>query len=87
MPSSDVESKDKKEKWLYSDIVKEHFFDPKNFMVDDEGYVASGMGMVGSPACGDMMTVWIKVDKAGDRIALKCTLGAKRFDRCGMGDF
>jgi len=24
--------------------------------------------MVGSPACGDMMTVWIKVDPASERI-------------------
>jgi nitrogen fixation NifU-like protein len=68
MPSPDVESKDKQTKWLYSDIVKEHFFDPKNFMVDDDGYEASGMGMVGSPACGDMMTVWIKVDPVSKRI-------------------
>lgn len=64
----DVVSKDKATKWLYSDIVKEHFFNPKNFMVDDEGYQADGMGMVGSPACGDMMTVWIKVDRASERI-------------------
>ena len=68
MNMSDVESKDKKEKWLYSEIVKEHFFDPKNFMVDDEGYEADGMGMVGSPACGDMMTVWIKVEPKSERV-------------------
>ena len=68
MSAPDVESKDKKTKWLYSDIVKEHFFDPKNFLLDDEGYEADGMGMVGSPACGDMMTVWIKVDSKTERI-------------------
>jgi NifU-like protein involved in Fe-S cluster formation len=68
MNNPDVESKDKKSKWLYSEIVKEHFFDPKNFMVDDDGYAADGMGMVGSPACGDMMTVWIKVDKKNEKI-------------------
>jgi len=69
MPNTpDVVSKDKKEKWLYSDIVKEHFFDPKNFLLDDDGYEADGMGMVGSPACGDMMTVWIKVDPKTERI-------------------
>lgn len=37
-------------------------------MIDDDGYKADGMGMVGSPACGDMMTIWISVDKANDRI-------------------
>jgi nitrogen fixation protein NifU and related proteins len=68
MSTPDVVSKDKKDKWLYSDIVKEHFFDPKNFLLDDEGYKADGMGMVGSPACGDMMTVWIKVNPKTERI-------------------
>lgn len=68
MSTPDVVSKDKKDKWLYSDIVKEHFFNPQNFMIDDENYHADGMGMVGSPACGDMMTIWIKVDPQTDRI-------------------
>ena len=27
-----------------------------------------GLGMVGSPACGDMMKIWIKVDKQTDKI-------------------
>jgi NifU-like protein involved in Fe-S cluster formation/bacterioferritin-associated ferredoxin len=68
MSPSDVESKDKKSNWLYSATVKEHFFNPRNFMVDDEGYNPDGMGMVGSPACGDMMTVWIKVDPQTEKI-------------------
>lgn len=53
---------------FYSDIVKEHFFHPKNFMEDETGYKADGQGMVGSPACGDVMRVWIKVDKKTRRI-------------------
>jgi NifU-like protein involved in Fe-S cluster formation/bacterioferritin-associated ferredoxin len=68
MSAPDVVSKDKKDRWLYSEVVKEHFFNPQNFMVDDEDYRADGMGMVGSPACGDMMTVWIKVDPETERI-------------------
>ena len=48
--------------WLYSDIVKDHFFNPRNILIDDENYKADGIGIVGSPACGDMMAVWIKVD-------------------------
>ncbi len=49
--------------WLYSDIVKDHFFNPKNLMPqgEEEKFQADGMGRVGSPACGDEMVVWIKV--------------------------
>jgi nitrogen fixation NifU-like protein len=68
MSTPDVVSHDKKDKWLYSETVKDHFFNPRNFMLDDDAYAADGMGMVGSPACGDMMTVWIKVDPASERI-------------------
>lgn len=49
--------------WLYSDVVKEHFFSPKNILLDDRNYEAHGVGIVGSPACGDMMVIWIKVSK------------------------
>lgn len=49
--------------WLYSDTVKDHFFHPRNFLIDETTYEADGVGVVGSPACGDMMAVWIKVDK------------------------
>ena len=49
--------------WVYSDTVKDHFFNPRNILLDEEGYVADGVGVVGSPACGDMMAVWIKVDE------------------------
>jgi NifU-like protein len=49
--------------WLYSDIVKDHFFNPKNLMPqgDEDKFKADGIGRVGSPACGDEMVVWIKV--------------------------
>lgn len=53
--------------WLYSDIVKDHFFHPRNILLD-ENYEADGIGIVGSPACGDMMAVWIRVDEAGEKI-------------------
>ncbi|MEI6660236.1 MAG: iron-sulfur cluster assembly scaffold protein [bacterium] len=48
--------------WLYSDTVKDHFFHPRNLLLDEADYVADGIGIVGSPACGDVMAVWIKVD-------------------------
>lgn len=65
---SDVEGRDEKS-WVYSKQVKEHFFHPKNLVEDVKGFLESvydGMGMVGSPACGDVMKMWIRVEK--DRI-------------------
>lgn len=55
--------------WLYSDTVKDHFFNPRNILLDEKNYVADGVGVVGSPACGDMMALWIRVDKEHGRIA------------------
>ena len=54
--------------WMYSDAVKDHFFHPRNLLEEtpEEGEY-DGYGEVGSPACGDVMRVWIKVD--GDKIA------------------
>ena len=51
--------------WLYSDVVKDHFFNPRNILLNEAEYVADGIGVVGSPACGDMMAVWIRIDAAG----------------------
>jgi NifU-like protein involved in Fe-S cluster formation len=57
------------ENWVYSETVKEHFFNPQNILkVKPEEYNADGTGYVGSPACGDMMKMWIKVDKLTDTI-------------------
>lgn len=56
--------------WFYSDIVKDHFFNPRNFMKTDEEktFKADGVGRVGSPACGDEMVLWIKIDSKKDKI-------------------
>ncbi|MFA6485868.1 MAG: iron-sulfur cluster assembly scaffold protein [Candidatus Magasanikbacteria bacterium] len=56
--------------WLYSDIVKDHFFNPRNFMHygEEEKFEFNGLGRVGSPACGDEMVLWIWVDKKSDKI-------------------
>ncbi len=45
---------------MYSDKVMKHFKKPEN-MGELKEY--SGKGDVGNPACGDMMSVWIKVEK------------------------
>lgn len=55
--------------WIYSDEVKDHFFNPRNFVTDPKGPKEfDGVGLVGSPACGDMMKIWIKVDKEKNKI-------------------
>jgi len=56
--------------WIYSDIVKEHFFSPQNLFMpgEEKKYKADGVGYVGSPACGDMMKMWIKVDHKREKI-------------------
>ena len=49
----------------YSDKVLDHYENPRNVgrMDDEEKNV--GTGMVGAPACGDVMRLQIKVDDAG----------------------
>lgn len=59
------------QEWLYSDIVKDHFFNPRNILLDAKDYRADGIGVSGSPLCGDMMAVWVKVDKETSKI-LEC---------------
>ena len=49
---------------LYSKTVMEHFRNPRNVGVIDD---ADGIGEVGNPLCGDMMTIYLKI--AEDRIA------------------
>lgn len=49
------------QEWVYSDEVRKHFFEPQNF-VTQAPKDFDGLGMVGSPMCGDMMKVWIKVE-------------------------
>jgi len=49
----------------YSDKVIEHYENPRNvgsFAKDEEGI---GTGMVGAPACGDVMKLQIKVNDVG----------------------
>lgn len=65
----DIVSKNDDQSWLYSPSVREHFFNPKNIQTSDpkEGEF-DGLGTVGSPVCGDVMKIWIKVDKNTSRI-------------------
>jgi NifU-like protein involved in Fe-S cluster formation/bacterioferritin-associated ferredoxin len=57
------------ESWVYSETVKDHFFNPRNLLLEmPKADEYDGVGMVGSPACGDMMKIWIKVDQKSDRV-------------------
>lgn len=48
--------------WIYSDAVKEHFLNPKNFLMGDESkYHYDAKGIVGNPICGDQMLMFIQV--------------------------
>lgn len=51
-PNADVVNQYTGEKWYYSDIVKDHFFNPRNLMLEDpDESQYDAVGMVGSPAC------------------------------------
>jgi len=66
---SDVTSYDKKQSWFYSDIVKDHFFHPRNFLDHDPSPKEfNAIGKVGSPACGDELRVWLLVDLKTERV-------------------
>ena len=53
-------------KFPYSETVLEHFRHPRNVgQIEDP----DGKAMEGSPACGDMVSVYISVDKETNRIS------------------
>jgi nitrogen fixation NifU-like protein len=49
---------------MYSDKVLDHFRNPRNVGELED---ADGVGTVGNPVCGDLMTIYIKVEE--DRIS------------------
>jgi len=49
----------------YSDKVLDHYENPRNVGVLDKDAKNVGTGMVGAPACGDVMRLQIKVSDAG----------------------
>lgn len=49
----------------YSDKVLDHYENPRNVGSLDKEDPAVGTGMVGAPACGDVMKLQIKVDDEG----------------------
>lgn len=49
----------------YSDKVLDHYENPRNVGTMDKADSAVGTGMVGAPACGDVMKLQIKVNEEG----------------------
>lgn len=49
----------------YSDKVLDHYENPRNVGSLDQADEAVGTGIVGAPACGDVMKLQIKVNEAG----------------------
>ena len=49
----------------YSNKVLEHYEHPRNVGAFDKAEEGVGTGMVGAPACGDVMKLQIKVNKEG----------------------
>jgi nitrogen fixation NifU-like protein len=49
----------------YSDKVLDHYENPRNVGTFDKNDNAVGTGMVGAPACGDVMKLQIKVNEKG----------------------
>ena len=57
------------ENWYYSEKVKDHFFHPKNVLLKDpKPGEFDAEGVIGAPVCGDVMRMWIKVDKKTGKI-------------------
>jgi len=49
----------------YSEKVLDHYEHPRNVGTFDQGDDSVGTGMVGAPACGDVMRLQIKVSDQG----------------------
>jgi nitrogen fixation NifU-like protein len=49
----------------YSDKVLDHYENPRNVGAFDKDDTTVGTGMVGAPACGDVMRLQIKVNEQG----------------------
>ena len=49
----------------YSEKVIDHYENPRNVGKMDAGDINVGTGMVGAPACGDVMKLQIRVDEDG----------------------
>lgn len=48
--------------WLYSDIVKKHFTEPENVLMEsEESWPCDGRGLTGNIKCGDEMLMLLRI--------------------------
>ena len=52
-----------KDKMSYSEKVLDHYENPRNVGTFDKNEINVGTGLVGAPACGDVMRLQIKVEE------------------------
>lgn len=57
---------------LYHERVVDHYNNPRNVGSFDKNDPAVGTGLVGAPACGDVMKLQIKVDEKTGKITDAC---------------
>ncbi|XP_077244141.1 iron-sulfur cluster assembly protein 1-like [Tasmannia lanceolata] len=57
---------------LYHERVVDHYNNPRNVGSFDKNDPTVGTGLVGAPACGDVMKLQIKVDEASGKIVDAC---------------
>jgi NifU-like protein len=48
--------------WLYSDVVKDHFVNPRNIFKPDDGFTFNAQGMTGNIKCGDQMMFMLHIE-------------------------
>ncbi|KAF6992086.1 hypothetical protein CFC21_009113 [Triticum aestivum] len=56
----------------YHERVVDHYTNPRNVGAFDKDDADVGTGLVGAPACGDVMKMQIRVDQASGRIVDAC---------------
>ena len=57
------------EPFVYTEIVKEHFLNPRNFLMGDEkNFPFNAKGTVGNPVCGDQMNMYLIIDEKTEKI-------------------
>ncbi len=74
-----------KKEWIYSETVKNHFFNPRNILLrEPKPGEFDAESIVGSPACGDVMKMWIKVEPVRGK-SLKATAEFSKKNRASNG--
>lgn len=56
------------DKWVYSDVVKDHFMNPRNILNNEEADEFDTLGEVGNIKCGDQMILYLKIDEENQKI-------------------